>query len=94
MDPSAYLEFIVTNWKLILSILATLALITTIALIIRALFWRRYLKKRNVVWLEITPPASVSKTPEATEQLFSVIHGMRAARTLKDKLLARSPLTS
>ncbi len=47
-----------------------------------------------MVWLELTPPSSVEKTPEATEQLFSVIHGARAARYLKDKALNRSPVMS
>lgn len=47
-----------------------------------------------MVWLEITPPASIAKTPEATEQLFSVIHGARAARQLKEKLYNRAPVMS
>ncbi|CAN5394754.1 hypothetical protein BH09PAT4_BH09PAT4_00030 [soil metagenome] len=55
---------------------------------------RRHLKRREMVWLEITPPSTIAKTPEATEQLFSVIHGTRAARGLLEKLLGRSPLMS
>ena len=47
-----------------------------------------------MVWLELTPPASISKTPESTTQLFSVIHGFRAARTLKERLLCRTPVLS
>lgn len=47
-----------------------------------------------MVWLEITPPSTIAKTPEATEQLFSVIHGTRAARQLLEKLLGRSPVMS
>lgn len=47
-----------------------------------------------MVWLEITPPARIAKTPEATEQLFSVLHGNRAARVLKDRVLDRSPVMS
>tara|TARA_Y100001949_G_scaffold168683_1_gene167721 strand:- start:9079 stop:11547 length:2469 start_codon:yes stop_codon:yes gene_type:complete len=47
-----------------------------------------------MTWLEITPPSTIAKTPEATEQLFSVIHGTRAARPFKDKLLGRSPTFS
>lgn len=57
-------------------------------------FNRRYLKKRQMVWLEVTPPSSISKTPESTEQLFSVIHGMYSTRRLKDKILSRSPVMS
>lgn len=55
---------------------------------------RRHLKQRDMAWLEVTPPASVAKTPEATEQLFSVVHGMYATRRVKDKLLDRSPVLS
>lgn len=61
---------------------------------IRPLINRRYLKQREMVWLEVTPPSWVAKTPEATEQLFSVIHGMYAARRLKEKALKRSPVVS
>ena len=59
-----------------------------------ALINRRYLKNRDMIWLEVTPPATITKTPEATEQLFSVIHGMYSARILKDRLLKRSPVMS
>jgi hypothetical protein len=55
---------------------------------------RQHLKHREMVWLELTPPASITRTPEATEQLFSVIHGLYAARRLKDKLLGRKPVFS
>ena len=94
MDPSAYLEYIVTNWQLILALLGIFTGVIVLFLIIRAIMWRHYLLRRDMVWLEITPPSTITKTPEATEQLFSVIHGTRAARSLKDKLLARSPVVS
>ena len=61
---------------------------------IRQFLNRRYLKHRVVLWLELTPPAQLAKTPESTVQLFSVIHGLRSARTLKDKLLGRLPALS
>jgi hypothetical protein len=47
-----------------------------------------------MVWLEITPPSNIAKTPQATEQLFSVLHGARAARHLKEMLYNRSPVMS
>lgn len=62
--------------------------------VIRAVINRQYLLQRDTVWLEITPPVSIAKTPEATEQLFSVLHGARAARSLKEKLYNRSPVMS
>lgn len=58
------------------------------------LFNRRHLKKRQMTWLELTPPSSLTRTPESTEQLFSVIHGMYSNRQLKDKILSRSPVMS
>lgn len=61
---------------------------------ILALINRRHLKRRDMVWLEITPPATVIKTPEATEQLFTVIHGMHSTRRVKDRILKRSPVMS
>jgi hypothetical protein len=56
---------------------------------------RRYrLKRRDTAWLEITPPASVQKTPDDTTGLYSVIHGMINTRRLLDKLLRHSPVLS
>ena len=45
-----------------------------------------------MVWLELTPPAQLEKTPESSMQLFSVIHGLRAARSIKERLLDRAPV--
>ncbi len=67
--------------------LVILWLLTT--LIIRVLNWH-YLKSRDMVFLELTPPASTSRTPIATEQLFSVVHGYHRTRSLKDKILRRN----
>lgn len=65
-----------------------------VGLITRLFINRRYLLRRRMTWLEITPPAHVAKTPEATEQLFSVIHGVRAARQFKEKFFNRAPVMS
>ena len=82
------------NWWLIAYIVAGVASVVIVTSLVVVIVNRRHLKKRDMVWLELTPPASVTRTPEATEQLFSVIHGMHAARRLKDKLLRRSPVFS
>ena len=58
------------------------------------IFNRKYLKQRQMTWLEITPPSSIAKTPESTEQLFSVMHGVYSTRRFKDKILSRSPVMS
>lgn len=81
-------------WPVAAITLASIVCAVLIFLVVRTALNRRYLHVREMTWLEITPPSTISKTPEATEQLFSVIHGTRAARPFKDKLLGRSPTFS
>ncbi|NCU38475.1 hypothetical protein EOL96_05480 [Candidatus Saccharibacteria bacterium] len=94
MEFFNYLDYVVANWQLIVLVVAAIIAAAIVFFIVRALLWRRYLLRSNTVWLEITPPATISKTPEATEQLFAVLHGARAARTPIDRLLGRSPVMS
>src|SRR5690606_5787646 len=77
-------------WQLGLTILLSIALTVTIFLLVRTILNRHYLRRRKLVWIEITPPSSINKTPKSTDQLFAVIHGTRTARSLKEKLLGRS----
>ena len=81
-------------WPVVAIALASIICGVLIFLVVRTALNRRYLHVRETTWLEITPPSTIAKTPEATEQLFSVIHGTRAARPFKDKLLGRSPTFS
>ena len=94
MESLEVLNSIYSKWQLILVISSVVLTFVLAYFIVRRVLNRRYLIHRKTVWLEITPPASVVKTPEATEQLFSVIHGLRVARTLKERLLDRSPVIS
>jgi hypothetical protein len=95
MDSIAnYVDTITRHWPVITIVVCTLVAVYCLFVIVRAITNRRYLLRRDMVWLEITPPASIAKTPEATEQLFSVIHGARAARQLKERLYDRSPVMS
>lgn len=55
--------------------------------------WRRVLKRQSVI-LELTPPAHTARAPRATQELFTVIHGFRASRTLAQKLLCRDVVLS
>lgn len=84
----------ISDWILIAYIAGGIIVVALVTSIVILVLNRRNLKKRTMTWLELTPPASVARTPEATEQLFSVIHGMYAARRLKDKVLRRSPVFS
>lgn len=89
-----YVDAAIRYWPTALVIVASIIGIVVVFLVMRAIINRRFLLHRDMVWLEITPPASIAKTPEATEQLFSVIHGARAARPFKDRLIGRSPVMS
>ncbi len=47
------------------------------------------LSRKPSVLLELTPPAGSDNTPQATSQMFAVLHGLNASRTITDKLLRR-----
>lgn len=95
MEPyTGHVESALQHWPTALVAVTSVAGVAVIFLIVRTIINRRFLSHRDMVWLEITPPASITKTPEATEQLFSVLHGTRAARTLKERLINRSPVMS
>lgn len=89
-----YVDAAIRYWPTALVIIASVIDVVVIFLVVRAVINRRFLLHRDMVWLEITPPAGIAKTPEATEQLFSVVHGARAARPFKDRLIGRSPVMS
>ena len=63
-----------------------LGLLVLISLRIAYLF---NLLKQEWVFIELTPSSQANKSPEATQQLFAVLHGQHEARTLRQKLLRR-----
>lgn len=85
---------ILQYWPLALIVPTVIIGVVLIVRLLQTLLNRSYLHHRSLMWLEITPPLTVTKTPEATAQLFSVIHGLRATRSRKDKLLRRLPTLS
>lgn len=89
-----YVSAAIRYWPVVAIIAASVVCVVIVLMIIRTIINRRFLKRRDMVWLEITPPSSIAKTPEATEQLFSVLHGSRAARTVKERMISRSPVMS
>lgn len=91
---TGYIDAVTRHWQLIAIGVCSLVAAYFLVVFIRTIINRRYLLGRDMAWLEITPPSKIAKTPEATEQLFSVLHGNRAARALKDRLLDRSPVMS
>jgi len=49
----------------------------------------RHILTRPSVFLELTPPAGTDKASIATQRLFSVLYGLDASRTLKERVLRR-----
>lgn len=94
MNESQFWKYIIDNWPIALYFVIFCIAITLIVFSIVKFLNRQELKHREMVWLELTPPALINRTPEATEQLFSVVHGMYASRNIKDKLLNRAPVLS
>ncbi len=92
MESTTYLATIARYCLIILSLFAALFLLYWLVILVRGYLNRQHLRHRLMVWLELTPPASIEKTPESTTQLFSVVHGLRAARSLKERLLDRAPV--
>lgn len=92
MESTAYLATVARYCLIILVIFASLFVLYWLITLVQALVNRQYLKHRDMVWLELTPPATIEKTPESTAQMFSVVHGLRAARSLKERLLNRAPV--
>ncbi|HMI08965.1 MAG TPA: type IV secretion system DNA-binding domain-containing protein [Candidatus Saccharimonadales bacterium] len=50
--------------------------------------------KQKKIFIEVTPSHEASKTPEATEQLFHILHGAGATQKFKYKLLRRNNIFS
>jgi len=94
VESTAYLATVARYALTVAALVASLVLLYCLFRLITLLVNRLYLHSRTMVWLELTPPASIAKTPESTTQLFSVIHGFRTARTLKERLLRRTPAIS
>jgi hypothetical protein len=94
MESSAYLSLVKEYALMAIALVAILLFLYCLVRCISLIVNRIYLHSRSMVWLELTPPASISKTPESTTQLFSVVHGFRTARTLKERLLRRTPALS
>lgn len=49
----------------------------------------RWQMTRPKAYLELAPPASTTKKAHATQELFSVLHGLNSTRSWKDRLLRR-----
>jgi hypothetical protein len=73
-------------WLSVFLVVAVVLLYAVWSLVFRLIQWRRVLLRKSIT-LELTPPANTARAPRATQELFTVIHGFRASRTVKHKLL-------
>lgn len=94
MDTTTYISTVVQYVVIALAVVAAIVTVYWLVRLVILLLNRHYLHRRQMVWLELTPPARLAKTPESTAQLFSVVHGLRSARSLKERLLDRTPVMS
>lgn len=85
---------IYSHWYWAVAALALLAIIYSLARLILQILAQRRLLQQKFVFFELLPPANRDKTPLATEQLFSVLHGLDVTRSLLDKLLLRKVVLS
>ena len=64
MESTAdYLATALWFGSIVLGAVALAIGVVALWLMVRFVLNRRYLRTRNMVWLEITPPATVAKTP-------------------------------
>jgi len=72
--------------------LAVFLSLFVLVLVVKGLFVYlrvRFLMRRDLVVLEITPPAFTPRSAAATKHLFMTLHGLQRARPRKQKLLRR-----
>jgi hypothetical protein len=80
------LSFLIQMLPLAVTLLVALAIMFFCASLLVRFYELRRLLRRPCVFLEITPPVTVDKTPQATQQLFSVLHGVGMRRTFRERL--------
>jgi len=89
MNTLEWLHRIIAIWPWIVgAMLGIVCIGFVLSLAARLLQWR-WLLSRKLVFMELTPPAIVGRSPEANQKLFAVIHGFRNIRPIKEKLLQR-----
>ncbi len=79
---------------LFLPLLIISSVLIVLLLIIRKLLAVINILKQEHVFLELTPPASTTKSAYTTQQFFSLLHNIGNQRTWIDKLLGRKVLFS
>ena len=86
-----HLQNLVTphNIGLLVVIAIILVLLAPIVFILLDYLDYRRLKKLPLTYLELTPPSSSSKTAQANNKLFAVLHGLYSLGSFADQLMRR-----
>lgn len=72
----------------VLTMLTCILAVQVVRLIIKLVNWRKLINQPTVL-LELTPPAFTDRLPNATGQLFTVLHGLGFSRSWVDRVLNR-----
>lgn len=84
METLHAMESILPMTCLVLGIAAAIALV---AIPLLKLLDLQRLLKQKWIFLELTPPAEISRSPEATQQLFVNLYGLNRSRPFINKIL-------
>lgn len=87
MDMMEYFTWLTAYWPSILLVVAGIFVAAVGVRIARTLLRFQFLRSRDVTWLELTPPSNTARTPQATNELFNVIHGFHGSRSIRERLL-------
>lgn len=87
-------EFLLTNWLPIICVLVAAIVIWRLLGLLRRIEAWKWLMRQEWTYLELKLPRSNDKSVGATEQLFSVLHGLKWRGSGKDALLGRSIILS
>ncbi len=91
-----YILQVMNNKSVITYVIIGITIVVTVCI---SLIWIRIadLKRtynQRKIFIEITPPVDVSKTPATTEQLFHILYGTGRTQQLRHRLLRRNNIFS
>ncbi|MEO5949873.1 MAG: type IV secretion system DNA-binding domain-containing protein [Candidatus Saccharimonadales bacterium] len=97
MMIDSLIQWVRVSNTLLISIGIIILTIFLLLAIGRVVIWfvrNHYIRHRDIVFLELTPPQNMTKEPLATEEFFRVLHGIEDTRSLKDRVLGHELITS
>lgn len=70
-------------------VLVSLLAVYILVRVVTVLLAFRWQLREDKIYLELIPPASITKKAHATQELFAVLHGLDSTRSWSDRLLGR-----